>query len=60
IVTFELVQIWYSSQGENYLFYTHGKDYKEGMSFSKDSSFDSWKVNQRPPIAMFVTGIPIE
>lgn len=57
IVTFELVQIWYRSKGENQLFYTHGKGYDEGMSFSKDSSFDNWKVNERAPIAMYVTGI---
>jgi hypothetical protein len=57
IVTFELVRIWYSKKGDNYLFYTHGKNYKEGMSYSKNSSFDKWKVNERPPIAMYITGI---
>ena len=47
-------------KGNNQLFYTHGKGYEEGMSFSKDSSFDNWKVNERGPIAMYVTGIPFE
>jgi hypothetical protein len=60
IITFELVQIWYRSKGKNALFYTHGKGYEEGMSYSKDSSFDNWSINKRPPIAMYVTGILIE
>lgn len=56
IVTFELVQIWYSEKGENQLFYTHGKGYAEGKSYSRDTSFDQWKINERGPIAMYVTG----
>lgn len=57
IVTFELVRIWYSSSGSNHLFYTHGKGYPEGKSFSRESSFDKWSINKREPFAMFVTGI---
>lgn len=57
IVTFELVRIWYSPKGSNQLFYTHGKGYKEGKSFSRESSHDKWSVNKREPIAMYVTGI---
>jgi len=57
IVTFELVRIWYSKEGENYLFYTHGKKYEEGMSFSKNSSLDEWKINSRGPIAMYIIGL---
>jgi len=57
IVTFELVRIWYSKKGDNYLFYTYGKKHKKGMSYSKNSSFDKWRINERPPIAMYITGI---
>lgn len=57
IVTFELIRIWYSKDGSNFLFYTHGKGYAEGQVFSRESSFDKWSINKREPIAMFVTGL---
>lgn len=57
IVSFELVRIWYSEQGNNYLFYTHGKGYPEGRSFSRESSHDNWQVDQRAPLAIYISGI---
>lgn len=56
IVTFELVRIWYSEKGENHLFYTHGKEYERGSTYSRESSFDKWVVDKRPPITLFVSG----
>ena len=56
IVTFELVRIWYSGKGENHLFYTHGKGYERGGTYSRESSFDKWAVDKRPPITLFVSG----
>jgi len=35
IVTIELLRIWYSEKGGNYLFFTHGKRYEKGLSFSR-------------------------
>ncbi|MEO0731976.1 MAG: carboxypeptidase-like regulatory domain-containing protein [Bacteroidota bacterium] len=57
IITFELVRIWYGKRGGNLLFYTHGKDYSEGRSFSRESSFAAWEVDKRAPLAMYVTGL---
>ncbi|MEL7159451.1 MAG: carboxypeptidase-like regulatory domain-containing protein [Bacteroidota bacterium] len=57
IVTFELVRIWYGDRGNNALFYTMGKQYPEGESFSRESSFAAWEVDARGPIAMYVTGL---
>jgi len=54
IVTSELVRIWYSDIGENHLFFTHGKDYEKGGSYSRDSSFDQWKMDERPPITLYL------
>ena len=57
IVTFEFVRIWYHPGGSNYLFYTHGKGYKEGLSYSRESSHDKWSTHQRGDIAMYIIGI---
>lgn len=57
IVTFELVRIWYNPVGTNQLFYSHGKGYEEGSSYSRESSHDRWMKNERGPIAMYVTAM---
>ena len=60
IVTFEFIQIWYSNKGSNALFYTNGKGDSEGLSYSRDSSFDEWKINEKPPIAMYISVRPFK
>jgi len=60
IVTFELIRIWWSDRGDNYLFYTHGKNYEAGNVYSRESSLDQWSINKRAPYAIYVTGIPVE
>ncbi len=56
IVTFELIRIWYSNKGDNELFFTHGNDYDQGHTYSRESSFDTWKIDKRPPITMYISG----
>ncbi|QTN39778.1 carboxypeptidase-like regulatory domain-containing protein [Cryomorphaceae bacterium] len=56
IVTYEVIRIWYSEDGENHLYFTHAEKAPKGMTFSKGSSFDSWKLNEKPPVAIFVNG----
>lgn len=55
IVTFEVVQLWYSAKGENQLFFTHGTGYERGQTYSRASSLDQWQLNQRGPIAMYIS-----
>jgi CarboxypepD_reg-like domain len=54
IVTFELVRLWYG-KGDNQLFFTHGEGYELGQTYTRASSLDQWQVDQRPPIAMFIS-----
>lgn len=55
IVTFEVVRIWFSKKSDNELFFTYGKGYDEGKSYSRESSLDKWQTGKRPQIAMFLT-----
>lgn len=55
IVTFEVVQLWYAAKGENQLFFTHGTGYERGQTYSRASSLDRWKLNERGPIALFIS-----
>ncbi|MEL6865076.1 MAG: carboxypeptidase-like regulatory domain-containing protein [Bacteroidota bacterium] len=60
IVTFEVIRIWFRKKGDNQLFYTHGKNYPEGQSFSRASSFGQWNVDERGPIALYITAKILE
>ncbi len=55
IVTMEPVRFWYHKKGSNNLFYTHGKGYSEGTTWSRKSSFAPWEIDKRPPLAMYLT-----
>ncbi|HMQ48757.1 MAG TPA: carboxypeptidase-like regulatory domain-containing protein [Saprospiraceae bacterium] len=55
IVAFELVQIWYNSKGENHLFYSMGQGYDAGKSYSRPSSQAPWEIDERGPIALYIT-----
>jgi hypothetical protein len=59
IVTFELVRLWFDPKDDNQLFFTYGEGYEKGKTYSRDSSLDIWKVDQRPPIAMFLSVFPL-
>ncbi len=56
VVTMEWVRVWYAEKGENHLFFTHGKN-KNTTIYSKENSFGTWQINQRPPLAIYVNGL---
>ncbi|MEM9830212.1 MAG: carboxypeptidase-like regulatory domain-containing protein [Bacteroidota bacterium] len=54
IVTFEVVQLWRSSRGDNALFFTHGEGYDRGGTYARASSLAPWK-KEGIPIALYLT-----
>ncbi|MEM6844402.1 MAG: carboxypeptidase-like regulatory domain-containing protein [Bacteroidota bacterium] len=54
IVSFEVVQLWLSSRGDNSLFFTHGKDYDRGGTYARASSLAPWK-KEGIPITLYLT-----
>jgi hypothetical protein len=54
IVTFEVLQLWYSQTGENQIFFTHGSGYEQGRTYSRLSSHDKWSVDERPPVTLYL------
>ncbi|MEO0330311.1 MAG: carboxypeptidase-like regulatory domain-containing protein [Bacteroidota bacterium] len=55
IITFEVVQLWRSSNGNNALFFTHGEGYDRGGTYTRASSLAPWKT-EGIPITLYVTG----
>jgi hypothetical protein len=57
ILTYETVRVWFKKDGVNELFYTFGSGYIEGQTYSRMSSHDQWKVNDKdtPPVALYLT-----
>ena len=56
VVTYEVVRLWYNNKKDNQLFFTHGTDYDKGLRFSRASSQDQWKMNESPPIVLYLSG----
>lgn len=58
IVSYELVQIWYSDKSSNDIFYTYGKDYPEGGMYFRRSSMDRWITSGQGafPITLYISG----
>ncbi|MGD1891682.1 MAG: hypothetical protein ACFB15_13955 [Cyclobacteriaceae bacterium] len=54
IVTFEVVQLWRSSSGNNALFFTHGKGYDRGGTYTRASSLAPW-TTKGIPITLYIT-----
>jgi hypothetical protein len=57
IVTFEVLQLWYSKTGENQIFFTHGSGYKQGRTYSRLSSQDKWSIDDRPPVTLYLLAL---
>lgn len=57
IVTYETVRVWFKKDGVNELFYTFGSGYIEGQTYSRMSSHDQWKINDKdsPRVALYLT-----
>jgi len=61
IVSIEFIRRWLSDKGDNHFFYTHCKTgLDEATTFHRDSSFDEWKVNQKPTLAIALSGYPVK
>lgn len=60
IITYELVRLWFNPKADNQLFFTYGEGYEQGKAYSRESSLDAWKVNARPPFAMFMSVYPAD
>lgn len=56
IVSYQVVETWMSSRGENRLFFTHGQDYFEGGVYSRGSSGGQWSNKTGIPIVLYVEG----
>ena len=57
IVTFEVLQLWYSKTSDNQIFFTHGSGYKEGHTYSRLSSQDKWAIDGRAPVTLYLLGM---
>ncbi|MEM6319511.1 MAG: carboxypeptidase-like regulatory domain-containing protein [Bacteroidota bacterium] len=55
-VTFEWVRIWYADEGKNLLFFSHAKRNTYDVVHT-ERSFSGWKLNRRPPPAIYVNGL---
>ncbi len=60
VVTYEVVRLWYNNKNDNQLFFTHGTGYDKGLRFSRASSHDQWKMNESPPIVLYLSGEEIK
>jgi hypothetical protein len=55
IVSFEVVQLWYSATGNNHFFYTHGEGYDQSLTYFRASSLAQWVIQEHFPITLFLT-----
>ncbi|MEN2280597.1 DUF4932 domain-containing protein [Algoriphagus sp. SE2] len=57
VITYEVVQVWFSDTSTNALYLTFGKGYPEGGAFLRRSSMDQW-ITETPdafPITLYVS-----
>ena len=54
IVTFEVIQLWRSFRGNNALFFTHGKGYDRGGTYTQASSLALW-TKEGLPITLYLS-----
>ena len=54
IVTYEVLQLWYSKTSDNQIFFTLGSGYNQGHTYSRLSSQDKWSVDGRPPVTLYI------
>ncbi|MFY0600881.1 MAG: hypothetical protein JXR03_14500 [Cyclobacteriaceae bacterium] len=45
VVTYQVVEAWFSKRGDNQMFFTHGADYMEGGFFGRSPNRDEWTTS---------------
>jgi len=55
IASVEVVRVWFSKRGENRMFFTNGKGYEKGLNYYRASSHDTWTVDGKLPVTLFLT-----
>ena len=56
IVSYEVLQLWRSSTGNNALFFTHGKEYAS-PTYHRPTSLAPWQMQEELPITLYLTAI---